>query len=328
MDEPMEYVFVDDRLRDEGLFMVDLRVLHPDAQLYSAALLQPTENIQVMPEFIKNRNNISAEQKHNEFLNLASREAVDLAITPEYSCPWNVLDQILQNEIFPHEGKLWILGCESIQPAELLSFIERHHEIVWIYDEPAPQVGKKFLDIVCCLFNAKNAKNQIKRVISVQLKSQPMADTHYYIERDNLITGSVRYIFRNSGNSIYLAVIICSDALSFLVRELPFALHIPYLIIHIQLNPQPFHNAFKLYRQIEFITSGDRKELFTVNWARGVQIEQLPQHEHGGSAFYTKATKLNLTDERINENHTKGLYYSMCVQQHSHIYFPESTDKN
>ena len=320
--ETMNNVCVNSELKTKKLSMVELSLLHPDERLYTVALLQPLQSVDATPEYVKNRDNVSARQKHQKFLNLAFENNVDLAISPEYSCPWDVLEVALQGDCFPQEGKLWILGCESIKLNDFFSFIHKHNEIAWIHETPDPQAGTKFLDVVCCLFNAKNDESQSKRVICVQLKGQAMADHHHYIERDNLITGKNRYIFSNDENSIKLAIIICSDALSFKVTDLPAYLNTPYLIIHPQLNPQPFQNAFRLYRQIEFVSSGERKEVFTTNWARGVQItEELPANEFGGSAFYTKSDKLNLTDGRIDHNHTKGLYYSLCKQQYSHSYF-------
>jgi len=317
----MKNVFIDDELSNRSLSIIPLNILHPDERLYNLLLIQPGENVVISSEFIRNENPRSAKSKYTDFFRLARSSDVDLALSPEYSCPWEIVEESIKNDQVPSAGKLWVLGCESIKPAELDELAGRCSKAVWIYERGIGEPHRNFLDPVCYIFRARDSQNNSRVVVVVQFKSQPMADKVHNLERDNLITGTKRYILRNSHDSIRLTALICSDALAFRVDSLPQSLHIPYLILHIQLNTDPRHSAFRLYRQEAYIQNRDKQEFVCINWAKGFKLADQDPSPFGGSAFYMKSERLTLNDNRINANHQKGLYYTKCPNLRSHTYF-------
>jgi hypothetical protein len=62
-----------------------------------------------------------------------------------------------------------------------------------------------------------------------------------------------------------------------------------------------------------------------LNWARNVTYDENSKEKvfnfYGGSGFYSKTNKIEKTDERINHNHSGGLYYTNWYDKRSNIYF-------
>lgn len=317
----MKYIPIDVELEKYGLRMNRLAVLHPDANPYAVAVLQPLENICATPEAIQNERQESAHSKHSAFLRLASEQQPDLAITPEYSTPWKVIEESIGTGCVPKEGKLWVLGCESTTPDELEELTKNQPNVKWIVAKSTRTGKQSFLDPICYLFRATDAAGKTHVVISVQFKEQPMSDPIHNLERDYMMPGTECFILRNDENSIYLVTLICSDALAFKESVLPQSVHIPYLILHPQLNRDPRYNAFKAYRNDAYLNNRDKQEFLCVNWARGFCVSGYAPSEFGGSGYYLKSDALTLNDERINENHNKGLYYTICQENRSNIYF-------
>ncbi|MFX0198388.1 MAG: hypothetical protein ACFFCW_19895 [Candidatus Hodarchaeota archaeon] len=317
----MENVLIDDELSNRSLSIIPLNILHPDERLYNLLLIQPGENVAVSSEFVRNENPQSTKWKYTYFLRLARSSDVDLALSPEYSCPWEVIEELIENEEIPNPGKIWVLGCESIKPDELDDLAQRCEGVVWIYERENRDQDRKFLDPVCYIFRAVDSDGNSRIVFVVQFKGQAMADPKYNLERDNLMTGTKRYILRNDEDSIHLTTLICSDALVFSTNGLPRPLHTPYIIPHLQLNLDPRNPPFKFYRQEAYIQNRDKQEFVCINWAKGFKLADQDPSPFGGSAFYMKSEKLTLNDDRINANHQKGLYYTKCPCLRSHTYF-------
>lgn len=162
-------------------------------------------------------------------------------------------------------------------------------------------------------------------VVTVQFKSQVMADSDEFLERDYLIRGKTRYLIRNEGDSIKLVVLLCSDSLSFKTSEFPEPATSAYLIVHLQLNPKPFHSKLKSYRHDLYLGGGEDYEVLCVNWVHGLAItvgdsEHAIQSNFGGSAHYMKSDEGRLSEDRVNRNHAQGLYYLYCRRQHFDMY--------
>lgn len=317
----MKNVFIDDELSNLGLSIIPLNILHPDERLYNLLLIQPGENVVISSEFVRNENPRSAKSKYSDFLRLGRSSDVDLALSPEYSCPWEVIEKLIDNEEVPNPGKIWVLGCESIKPDELDDLAQRCEGVVWIYERENRDQDRKFLDPVCYIFRAVDSDGKRRIVFVVQFKGQAMADPTHNLERDNLMTGTKRYILQNDEDSIHFTALICSDALGFSTNCLPRPLHTPYIIPHLQLNLDPRHPAFKRYRQDAYIDNRDRQEFICINWARGFVLPDVSPSRFGGSAYYTKSNQLTLDDDRVDLNHQKGLYYTACPKFKSHTYF-------
>jgi hypothetical protein len=317
----MNYTPIDSELERYGLRIISLAVLHPDANPYAAALLQPLESVTATPNGIQNENSASACTKHSTFLRLALEQQVDLAMTPEYSTPWHIIEELIINDRGPAEGKLWVLGCESITPGELQELTKKHSTVKWIVAKFTQTGTQYFLDPICYLFRATDGAGTSHLVLAVQFKEQPMSDPANNLERDYMMRGTECFIFRNNENSICLVTLICSDALGFKESMLPQSLHIPYLILHPQLNRDPRYNAFKAYRNDAYLNNRDRQEFLCVNWAKGFRVPGYGPSEFGGSGYYLKSDALTLDDERMNANHDRGLYYTICQVNRSNIYF-------
>jgi hypothetical protein len=125
---------------------------------------------------------------------------------------------------------------------------------------------------------------------------------------------------------------ICSDTLQNIdfntVNEGYFVAQ-PLLLIHIQLNQKPFDPSYKRYRN-NIYSYGNKddynKEVICLNWARGVTFDnengnEVEFNKYGGSSFYCQTSKIELGDNRINENHKKGLYYTSWKNMKSHVSF-------
>src|ERR1035441_10159357 len=106
----------------------------PNAQPYSALAFQPSGPFACSPALVGNANRDLALRKFTAFLADAAALNVELALTPEYSCPWQAIENALAAGQFPNAGKLWALGCESITPDELAALRERLPDIAWIWE--------------------------------------------------------------------------------------------------------------------------------------------------------------------------------------------------
>lgn len=316
----MNFEYIETSLDKKDLSIISLRVLIPDDQLYKVACFQPKGAVEARADSIRNSDQLLAVKKHREFLSIALNENVELALSPEYSCPWATIEQIIQQGMFPANGNLWVLGCESISPNELAEVCNRNNDVVWIYEE-LPSNDRRFLDPICYFLNAsQNGSQNIKNVVVLQFKQQRMADGKLdFIERDNMILGSKAYILRNDANSIYLATLICADGLTFEDNQLLQHSH-PHIIIHPQLNYNPRHITIRRYRNEAYLYNKVR-DYICINWSRGAIVSQVGSPTaFGGSGFYTKSDEIDLEDARINENHYKGLYYARCAENYSHVY--------
>lgn len=288
--------------------------------------------------FVKNKDKESYE-KFKAFFDLAIDKKVDVAITPEYSCPWKVFTELIENHNFPDYGKLWVIGCESIKPTELKEIIEYYSDkekgynnITWICEEDKLNfnVDREFLDPLCYIFKTKKLDCSEHTVIVVQFKTAYMGSIHF--EKQYLLKGDIIYILRNKESGINLFTLICSDSLNIKVdklirdRDINYE-QLSYLVIHIQLNNDPRNINFSQYRKDCFSKRSSNKNFICLNWARNTKLLG-KKLEFGGSALYFKpvnpASKyrdLHDNDIITNNNHKKGLYYTNWKKYYGDIYF-------
>ena len=313
----MAWKFADERLERRGLNAPSFRALHPDETEYDILLLQNCGTIEAGADGIYQPNNADAATKLAAFFSLASQIQPALLLTPEYSCPWNAMGDLIDGEAWPDDGNLWIVGCESITPSQLDAFQNRH-SIRWVYDLPTAQMEQRFLTPVCFLFPAHDRDGNLQRVALLQFKQKPMADRANEIEVRYMIRGAERFIFRNSDQSIHLAVIICAESLSFdYESELSQPAVLPYLLLHPQLNPKPRYSQFRAYREYWADRRMKRMEILALNWARGTSVRGF-SFQFGGSGWYFKLNNDNvdIPDCRVDNAHGKGFYYARCKDRH------------
>ena len=313
----------------------DLAFLRTDAHNYRTLLLQLKGEIGFNDSGIWLVAEDETNKKFNSFFDIALDQQVELAITPEYSCPIRIINALLAENKFPTEHNLWVVGCESLHPNQVIELVGTHNEITWIYDEQlvndkAHIEPQKFFDPVLYLLNTRTAAGDLQKIGIIQFKNYPFGGAEAIWERDNLILGREFYVISNQIESSRLVTLICSDTLDdfdFNTVQDSMFINVPLLIIHIQLNAKPFKDTYKKYRNTVF-SKGDKdwnKEMICLNWARNVSYDHDGVKEifnkYGGSAFYLKSEKINKRDSRINENHVKGLYYTNWHEKRAHIYF-------
>ena len=85
---------------------------------YQALLCQPGGTLDSSTHRIGNLDGDAAASAYRAFLGRATTSHADLVLTPEYSVPWLVFNDIVQGNRLPPTGALWALGFESITPAE------------------------------------------------------------------------------------------------------------------------------------------------------------------------------------------------------------------
>ncbi|GAG37084.1 unnamed protein product, partial [marine sediment metagenome] len=141
------------------------------------------------------------------------------------------------------------------------------------------------------------------------------------LERNNLIQGSKVYVLSNGPDSINLATFICSDLLDFNERIFNGYLNLPCVFIHLQLNNHPRHQDIREYRSCFFNKKDGNKEVICLNWAKGTRIPSAQEISFSGSALYVKTDELHQSDDIVNSNHMRGLYYTYWSNRYSHNYY-------
>lgn len=317
----MTWRFSDEVLKEVGFQQIPLGLLQPDCNEYDVMLYQHGGTIVADANGVFNSDQAIAKAKFNSLFIKAFVQQPQLLVTPEYSCPWSALEQMIQKNHWPAVGKVWVVGCESIRPKELEEFCDHCDLIKWVLPSYEVERDQAFLDIACICLNAIAADGTEVRVAALQAKNIPMADTKNLIEPDFLIRGADRYILRNDENSIHLALMICSDALEGGIFEsLPHQEHFPYILLHIQLNPDPRHLCFREYR--DFWGTHDRRnvEIICLNWAKNTIIFGTPI-PFGASAWYFKSSNVVANDGEINHAHNLGTYYMTSLERYFHCQF-------
>lgn len=324
----MDFKYIDELGLD---LTIDLKVLQRNSQRYDILLYQHEGSLYADENKISNHHPV--DNRFEKFFEKAKIEDTDIALTPEYSCPFNVVKSIINDsDKWPNNQKLWIAGCESLSLNELETFKNDYEsdERIVFYDQRIHNENKRFVDPVVYIFKAEKEGNQ-KLVILIQFKTHHMGVWgNGVIERDNLIEGKEIYVIRNHPtNSINLMTLICSEALNF--RDMLTDANKdyldwedkPYLIFQPQLNPKPTDHGFVDFRK--FVLQSKDKEIISLNWQvdtliGGVKIE----HSSSRSGLYLKSDEINLDDRsRIVNNHKLGLYY-FCNKKNRHSYILSS----
>lgn len=310
---------IDVCLTERNLKNPQLDVLKPDANFYDALLLQPKGEIEATDRYIKGSSD-AYEEKFQKFIGISTRKNVKLAITPEYSCPWSLIEKIVSEDLFPGENSLWVLGCQSITKDDLRN-IPKNSTVEVIFEKDVFNSAGNFLDPVCYLFKTRDNSNKLRRVLLIQFKTIPMGNLQNFLERDNIIQGSKVYVLRNGPNSINLATFICSDLLDFNEGIFDDYVYLPCVFIHLQLTDHPRHQDIREYRSCFFKKKDGNKEVICLNWAKGTRIATAREISFSGSALYVKTDELRRNDNIVNKNHMRGLYYTYWSNRYSHNYY-------
>jgi hypothetical protein len=324
----MEFKFLDNVLKGKlKLQFSNLEVLGTDSGSYEILLYQHGGKIVANKDFIGNDVCNNANDKFRDFFKLAKSQNVPLAVTPEYSCPWIVMKDIVENaDLQPTEGKLWIVGCESISKKMIIEFrksIKATKNIVLYFDDSILSSGKSFLNPLCYVFRAKTNNGRWVTLLIIQFKTQHCGVWSDATEKNNLILGKEVYVLRNNQNSVKLFTLICSDVEKFnITPEFKASLsdswdRDPFLILNIQFNPKPRDSLFLEFRNKILNYSYPYKEIISLNWAE----ETLPPNTYPCTSLHTESNQFNIDERFLKANHERGLYYTYRHQDNHSIFF-------
>ncbi len=331
MASPVLIIDVEDVLALRGLETPDLALLQATHQSYRALLLQPSGPIYADTQRIGPLNLAGTAAQADAFLRLAADRGDQLVVTPEYFLPVNSLAKAAQGDLFPAEGALWVLGCESMTPAQLASFKEHcagYCDVIY-EEDPAPAVQGNYFDPVAYCFITRDADKNFKRVVLFQFKTAPSRDDHGF-ENRQLRCGRSIYRFQGKDGYIKLSTIICSDALDLGEdADANKKLSDRTVLIHIQLNPKPKQTDYRRYRNEVFRRSPVTTDcdIICLNWAQNVVQHESPDHaphewkNESGSAWYLPERRCSVKDDEVANNEAKGLYYTRHEKKRHVLHF-------
>ena len=317
-------VDVEDVLRQQPnpLTLVSLHALNPSREPYRAILLQPTGMVEANDVRVGHADAALGHALCSGFLFSAAQTLSDLAVAPEYCVPWTVVEEIVAGQYRPPQGAIWVLGCESIAPADFQSLAQQFNATgnCLFYHEPldARQAAqRRYVDPLIYIFWTLNERGEEVLFLLAQLKTVACRD-YRDIEQTSLCLGSKVYAFNRGINKMSLVTIICSDAFDF--TEHINAIHTNCLLIHIQLNPKPAHTDYAAYRtRLCSVGTNSHVELLCLNWAKSIHevkgAGKLDWNNIAGSAWYAPPGKFSADDGLIDELHRGGLYYCLLAQR-------------
>jgi hypothetical protein len=324
----MIFELASDVLALQGLANPQLSAIQPTIATYKTLLLQPAGNLESDAAGVRNRDRHLTVTQLQSYFNLAVESEAELVVAPEYSVPWDVLENAIRNGVYPASQKLWVLGCESIRYSELMTLQDSLIDVATVIFEPLVANDARFLDPLVYLFSTTELgdNNILKLVLLVQFKTHPMSEKGNY-EVDYLQLGTRGYSFGELG-SIRLSSIICSDALA-LSADDARNIYDRSLILHIQLNPSPRHPLYRRYRDHLLEQFGEATEIICLNWAQGVRERHNGQdsvwNDVAGSAWYVKygsvPGRLDARDEVLSASHVLGFYYTCMPGLKAHALF-------
>lgn len=316
---------VSEVLADQGLAAPTINALIPNENNYTVLLMQPRGHIEASAAGVRNRDRSLAQRQFRQLLADAQQTEADLVITPEYSMPWETLVEAIKEGSVPGQGKLWALGCESIRYSDLEVMKQDLAPFATVLFEPLPRDDGRFTDPLAYVFVVPpiEGSTAAKVVVLVQFKTYPMGDNDHF-EINGLQRGHYIYQFGGIGPSLKLVSLICSDVFAFEdahAREI----YDRALVVHIQLNPKPRHDQYRLYRDRLLQFQGDATELICLNWARDVSVWtgnlEDPWHNISASAWYLRPEKFDALDATLRANHRRGLYYTWLQPLRVHALF-------
>lgn len=325
----MEIIPVEQRLEPEGLEPPRLNALQADDTLYTILTHQPPGRIRIAPDSIGHADSEEAKLRTAAFLRLADTvgSQPDLVVSPEYSVPWAALLEAVEQGIVPEEGKLWVLGCESLPLGGLDAVRQRLGGRAVILDDDVSsgnRTTQQYRNPLVYVFLTKRSEDKSTcLVLLIQYKTVPSGNPEN-TEATGMLPGVSVYAFGSLPNEIRLITLNCADIFGF-SKELIDSYYQGLLLLHIQLNKSPRQLLFKKYRQELFAAAGET-ELLCLNWAENViSVDANGAQEHSwknicGSAWYLRSPETNLSDQAIFENHRHGIYYTRHEPIRAHAF--------
>lgn len=305
------------------LTLMSLEALNPAREPYRAILLQPTGMVEANDVRVGHADAAVGHALCSGFLSAAAKSHSDLAVAPEYCVPWSVVKEIVAGDYRPPPGAIWVIGCESISPADFQSLAQQYNaagECVFHHEplDARQAAQRRYLDPLLYIFWTQNQEGQPVLFLLAQLKTVACRD-YRDVEQTSLCLGKTVYAFNRGINSMSLVSIICSDAFDF--AEHIDEIHTNCLIIHIQLNPKPAHTDYAAYRtRLCSVGTNSHVELLCLNWAKNIKEvksggKYADWNNVAGSAWYAPPIKFSADDGIIDSLHRNGLYYCLLAQR-------------
>ena len=216
----MEIITVEQRLQSEGLDYPQLNALQADDTLYTLLAHQPPGRIRITSTSIGNADPVEAHQRSSALFDLVASldNQPDLLVSPEYSIPWEALQDAIERGIKPGRGKLWVLGCESIPLNGLNSVRERLDQLAVVLDDdsfPGALTTQQYRDPLVYAFLSNASVDKAERlVLLVQYKTAPSGDPEN-TEATGMLPGVYVYAFGSQPSEVRLITLICSDVFEF-----------------------------------------------------------------------------------------------------------------
>lgn len=307
----------------------ELDILKRDTQRKSTLLYQHKGVFHADDLRIGNQDSSTVHDKFIKLLHKARQDNVSLLLAPEYSCPKNIIIEIISNsDIQPCDNKLWVLPGETLNKSELEELKGLNNNDIHLYFENVYSGSdKKYVDPLYYIFRGKY-NGEEKLIVLVQFKTYHMGVWTGDVERNNLIEGETIYIIKNNMTSTRLISFICSEAMNvstYLTPEEKDKIlwdDMPFLILHPQINPDPSHQNFVAFRK--FILSAEKKELISLNWGIDTLFRNKNWYESRGntarSGIFFKTNELNTTQNRLMDNQNKGLYF-LHINRSTYVYY-------
>ena len=312
---------IDELLASHDLQRPDLEILRPIEGRYTCLLMQPSGPIFADAARIGPLDPLFASQKGRNFLALAVARGAHIATTPEYFFPWQAVREALLQGVAPPMGALWILGCESISPQQLVEFKQAVAQVCLVDFEPLQHLPTHgvLLDAAIHIFHALTAQGGSRLVGIVQFKTTPSRDD-LFLEEGVMKRGTTIWRFKGVSGHLSLLTLICSDVFGLSPDQITSIVD-RSTIVHIQLNPDPRHSAYRAYRTTTFGIDPKASDCHVVclNWAHSILQHgdagpPAPWNNIGGSAWYCPTDSCSSADGVVVPNHRLGLYYT-CLRK-------------
>lgn len=258
-------------------------------------------------------------ERARSFIQIAREQHASLVLTPEYSFPYLVLEELINDKTkWPEPGKLWCLGTQG-ESHELFSdnmMRWKTNSDVEVIDYAYNNLGvESFVCPLLYMFLTRTGR----LCIIPQFKTFAMADPRLFFEGSRLCRGQTVFVFESTVlecENVFLSL-VCADAIGINSAEILHAISKKSIILYNpQLNPEPRYDRMLTLRDELINTRFYEVRILTLNWSANTQIESpAVKFNKPWSVFYKRKSDKNLMDTgfRANKenNHKKGTGYAL-----------------
>lgn len=289
--------------------------------------LQPNENITA--------NNLSGtsvddsmyKNRIDTFINYSIQQKADLILTPEYSIPYESINDLIQLKTDIKSGALFCLCAQGASKEEIEKYLENWSDNSKCYVYRESFDNSDIRDFWCILiyvfkvsfFYNDNDRDDVLFIIP-QCKTTHMKDDIHYFETGHLSTGVDVYIFDLEHENFYdnigthchnfFCSLLCSDVFEQeqyieKFKQINQYNNNGFLIFHPQLNQKPYHGIFLEFRKKLFDTLKKDAIIITSTWGKDTKVNG-NKFSQSNSALYVYDVNRKFIDdnyEQICKNH-------------------------